>query len=48
MRNNEAKNEKGKIIEERTGPLIITGDFNGRVYFKEEQKLDCNGETILQ
>lgn len=47
VRNMEMKQEIEKIIEESTEPLLITGDFNGHVGFKGEQKLNRNGEIIL-
>ena len=37
-RNNEMRKEIDRIIEGKEEPLLITGDFNGHVDFKGDQK----------
>lgn len=49
-RNLSIRDEIEKIIENLNEdfPLIVTGDFNGHVGFKGEQKLDENGKMIIE
>lgn len=48
VRNNKIKEEVERIMEGNSDPLIVTGDFNGRVGFKGEQRVNKNGEMILE
>ena len=46
-RNMKMRKEIEEIMEGNSDPLIIAGDFNGHTGFKGEQKVDKNGEVIL-
>ena len=47
-RNNNIKLQMERIINGNSHPLLVMGDFNGHVGFKGEQKVNTNGEIILE